>query len=358
MPDATITSKVFGATSVETQQQEASVLAFTVPPATSGSSFSFSISAVEGVTLGTITPSDLTNLQVSGSTVTVLSGFTGTGTVTVHLGTAFVNATTFSITRSSGSAQTGTQTSLDVNKFGWFLVTALGSGASFEALSMTVTGLPSNEGVQIYSPKPLFLIPSVTGTDYSFTIGNTAMVENIVQVAAGSGLTQSSNTVTATSDLTEGMRSFVTVTYVPHGQTQSTTTQFAVQRLGVAGTGEAMDLQVGNQGAILVLGLPEGVQVRGNNMSYQTTEAGSYEFSFVGEGGVTLSSVAFHLPNASFDVTLGAGQTSVVIGNKNPGGSTPEIIEFGLRTNLGNIDPQIAVNPDDDWEIPPGPQGE
>jgi hypothetical protein len=342
----TVNNNVYGATSVQSQQQEACVLAFTVPPATSGSSFSFSISAVGGPTLGTITTPD-PNLQVSGSTVTVLSGFTGPSTVTISLTGANVPSASFTITQSSATSQSGTQTSLTVDTFGWFMVTALGTGASFNALAYLVTGLPSGQNTRLSLPCPLFLIPSVSGTtDFSFRVDGTSKVKDVSIAAVGSGLTSSNNTVTATSGLTAGMRSSVTVNYTQDGIQQ--TAQFYIQRLSSAGTGADSKIEVGQHGHIRVKSLPAGVYLRGNNIKYEMTAKGNYSVAFAGVGGVAFNTnaVTFSPSSSALKFTLAPSGTSVTINDVSSGMTPP--VDFTLHTNLGSIDPQIVNNPDDD----------
>lgn len=322
-------------------------LVLTVPPAIAGSEFTITLTTTSGVTLGSVTTP--TGVTWASPTLTVGPTFTGTGKVTLTLTGAKVATTFFSITLAPGTAKTGTSSTVQVDEYGWMVVTSLGSDVDMKGLYFLVQEIPSAGG-RLKLHHPLVLVPSVTGaTDFSFQVSpGSGLSGGTLSLSATSGVTVSGTTATVQSSLSGGSSASVTATYTPTAG-NPTTGIFTVQRLsnGNAASGSASSVRLNSDESFTATSLDSQVFLRGVNAEYQTTTPGNYDLLFhTAPSGLQFDTppVVWNPGGTAFKDSKPADNT-VCITSTNTAGSK-ELTDFDLRTNLGDLDPTIINNPD------------
>jgi hypothetical protein len=290
------------------------------------------------------------NWNPTNATLTISPTFSGTSPVTLNLTGGNVDDTSFNITLSSGSAQTGAQTTVLVDANGWMTVTALGSGVTMAGLYYLVQSLPPGGQVQLNDP--VLIIPAVNSgqSDFSFTVGVGS------NLSGGSLSLSSSNTswvsingltATAQSALTGGNTATVTATYTVNGSAVATNS-FTVQRLSgttvTSGSSSTLNLNSDDSFTVTILG--SNTYLRGTDVQYETTSPGSYDLMFY----TNSSGLQFDGPpsvtnsNGFTPSNLGPGVDEIA--TTNTSGTTAET-GFTLATNMGVLsDPTIINNPD------------
>jgi hypothetical protein len=230
-----------------------------------------------------------------GSTLLLTLG-TASGHATVRVSETVITKITFT---SSGSQPGGT-TQITVNVDGTFQVTALGTGVTFNGLYYFVTAIPTNGVVDLVYPR--FLIPVVTGgaSDFSFGLTFAENLSNPVATPADSSLlTVSGSTVTATSSLTAGMATTLTVSFTTEQQPSGSST-FVVQRLNDAvspsvASGGASSLTIYGDSTVIT-GLAANAFLQGMGTKYETTAQGSYTLDFIATSNLGFSSTPATFP--------------------------------------------------------------
>lgn len=327
-------------------------LTLTVPPATAGTSFTIQINPPSGVTLGTVTYPPGVTWNAANTTLTIGSTFSGSGMVVLPLTSGNVtNTSSFVIELSSGSAQTGGQTSVQVDANGWMNVTALASGVTMEGLYYLIQNLPS--GGQVRLEEPVLLIPNVNSgqPDFSFTVGVSSHLSGgslALSSSNTSAVSISGSTATAQSSLAGGNTATVTATYTVNGSPVATSS-FTVQRLSstTVTSGSSSTLNLTSQQRFTVKILGSNVYLRGIGVHYETTSPGTYNLMFyTNTSGLQFnsSSVSLTHPDGFTFSNPNPGFTEIITTNMS--GTTAKT-GFTLATNMGVLsDPTIINNPD------------
>jgi hypothetical protein len=346
-------TNVYVNTSV-TNLTAATTLSFTAP---SGSVFRLQSASEQSLSVTHASEGLLQSIPEPGTDLELILDTTS-GKATIQASEAVSNDIGFDITSGEG----GGTTQITVNADGTFVVTQVGTGVTFVAVHYFITAMPTNGIVSLVLPR--FLIPVSEGnSDFSFNLLYATNLESPVATPKESdrltisNSTNSGVTVTATSDLTPGAVTSLTVSFsTPDREAGSAT--FIVQRLNdttsPSENGAPTDLTVYDD-SIVITNLADNVLLQGIGSSYETIAEGDYILEFIAVEGEFNSPPASFLPSPSstpsstppswIQVTPGSGSFQLEVENN---GSR---LHTGLVVNTSAVsshDPTIVNNPDKD----------
>ncbi|MES1240233.1 MAG: hypothetical protein ABUT39_01305 [Acidobacteriota bacterium] len=312
-------------------------LAFTIPPSMTNTSSAISISLPGGVPLQSIDIPGGMNWDSNMTTLTIPSTFTAPNS-TVSLTLSNGATATFSVFL-AGSPQDGIMSSLEVNSSGWMMVTSTGQGVSFKGFTPLIQSIPENGYVNLQDP--VFLIPNVTGADFSFMVAGDVTVSDPDAVAIL--IEDSVNFVTILETLGRG--AIVTIT----SSIETIIGTFTVQRLSdttIPSGGQSV-LVLQPNGSFVVASLAADASLRGNNVQFNTIGAADFIFT------IATDNLSYASPPVSFENTISPSSTTFGSNSSAPGsveitdsGTAGAQTGFTLATDAGTWDPTIINNGD------------